>query len=352
MTDIDTNGEGAVERASTRPSIARVTQIGAAALSLALIAGIGAWGYTLVVRDVHGVPVVQAAEGAMRVQPENPGGRPAAHQGLAVNTVAGQGIAEEPPDKLVLAPVSATLAEEDLPQARLAAEAPAPAEAAEDGPSAALLALADRIAEGAQPLTPMEEGAPQEVRVSLGGVRDAPEEAAASIAALSADDGIAGEETAGTGGAQAAPDAPAEATGIAPIAADAGVPARSPRPQSRPGDLRTASLATRTDAAPETAPETGDTVAEADPAELPPGTRLVQLGAYESAEVARSEWGRLYGRFGTYLDGKTRVVQLAQSGGRSFWRLRAMGFEDLADARRFCAALMAEGADCIPVVTR
>lgn len=352
MTDIDTNGEGAVEGASTRPSIARVTQIGAAALSLALIAGIGAWGYTLVVRDVHGVPVVQAAEGAMRVQPENPGGRPAAHQGLAVNTVAGQGTAAPPPDKLVLAPVSATLAEEDLPQARLAAEAPAPEETAEDGPSAALLALADRIAAGAQPLTPVEEGAPQEVRVSLGGVRaapsvataPAPEEAAAAIAALSADDGIAGEETAETGGAQAAPDAPE----AAPIAAAAGVPARSLRPQSRPGDLRTAALSTRTDAA----PETDDTVAEADPAELPPGTRLVQLGAYESAEVARSEWGRLDERFGTYLDGKTRVVQLAQSGGRSFWRLRATGFEDLADARRFCAALMAEGADCIPVVTR
>ncbi len=351
MTDIETNGEDVACGASTRPSIARFTQIGAAAVSLALIAGIGAWGYTLVVRDVHGVPVVQAGEGAMRLQPESPGGRPAAHQGLAVNAVAAQGTAAPLPDQVVLAPAGASLAEEDLPQARLAAEVSAPAAAPEDGPSPALLALADRIAEGATPFAPIGETAPQEVRVSLGGMRQAPavaeapasEEPAAAIAGRAADDGAAMDEV-----AEDEPKAPAEDAETAPLADAAGVQARSLRPQSRPGGLRTASLPMRSDAV----PATGDTVAEADPAELPPGTRLVQLGAYESAEVARSEWGRLDGRFGSYLEGKTRVVERAQSGGRTFWRLRAMGFEDLADARRFCAALMAEGADCIPVVTR
>jgi hypothetical protein len=29
-----------------------------------------------------------------------------------------------------------------------------------------------------------------------------------------------------------------------------------------------------------------------------------------------------------------------------------MGFADLGEARRFCSALVAERADCIPVVTR
>ena len=46
------------------------------------------------------------------------------------------------------------------------------------------------------------------------------------------------------------------------------------------------------------------------------------------------------------------MIQKAQSGGRTFYRLRAHGFEDLADARRFCALLVAEGPDCIPVVTK
>ena len=85
---------------------------------------------------------------------------------------------------------------------------------------------------------------------------------------------------------------------------------------------------------------------------IPLGTRLAQLGAFDSAEVARAEWDRLAGRFGDFLDGKQRVIQRAESGGRTFYRLRAMGFADLGDARRFCSALVAERAECIPVVTR
>jgi hypothetical protein len=85
---------------------------------------------------------------------------------------------------------------------------------------------------------------------------------------------------------------------------------------------------------------------------LPTGTRLVQLGAFDTPEIARSQWDKLNGRFGAYLQGKSRIVQEASSGGRTFYRLRAHGFQDIADARRFCSALVAENADCIPVVTR
>ena len=68
--------------------------------SLFLVAGIGVWGYELVMRDVSGVPVVRAIEGPMRVQPEHPGGEPADNQGLAVNAVAAQGVASPPADQL------------------------------------------------------------------------------------------------------------------------------------------------------------------------------------------------------------------------------------------------------------
>ncbi|CAN0602350.1 unnamed protein product [Ectocarpus sp. 12 AP-2014] len=55
-------------------------------------------------------------------------------------------------------------------------------------------------------------------------------------------------------------------------------------------------------------------------------------------------------QFGDYMVGKEPVVQEAKTGGRAFYRLRAAGFTDLADARRFCAVLVADGANCIPVV--
>jgi hypothetical protein len=94
------------------------------------------------------------------------------------------------------------------------------------------------------------------------------------------------------------------------------------------------------------------TVTELAADSLPKGTRLVQLGAFDTPQTARAQWDTLNGRFGAYLDGKSRVIQEASSGGRTFYRLRAHGFEDIADARRFCSALVAENADCIPVVTR
>jgi hypothetical protein len=52
------------------------------------------------------------------------------------------------------------------------------------------------------------------------------------------------------------------------------------------------------------------------------------------------------------MAGKQRVIQKASSGGRTFYRLRVMGFTDMSAARHFCAALVAANADCIPVVTK
>jgi hypothetical protein len=46
---------------------------------------------------------------------------------------------------------------------------------------------------------------------------------------------------------------------------------------------------------------------------------------------------------------KAMVVQPAESGGRTFYRLRAHGFDGEDDARRFCSAFVSENAVCIPV---
>jgi len=109
----------------------------------------------------------------------------------------------------------------------------------------------------------------------------------------------------------------------------------------RPANLQQVSL---------TAPAAAPAAGQVDPASIAAGTRLVQLGAYASPEIAEIEWAALETQFGDFMVGKTSVVQQAQAGGRSFYRLRAMGFDDLADARRFCAVMVAEGANCIPVV--
>jgi hypothetical protein len=260
-------------------------------MSMALIAGLALWGYQLMMRDVTGVPVVRALAGPMRVAPEDPGGERAAHQGLAVNSVAAVGTAEAPADRLILAPKPLDLRAEDLPRAQLAEAEPAPRQSAETD----VLALADELARNVIPLS-------------------------AAIATPT----IAGL-------------VPASVPGVA----------RSPLPRPRPiGDLTAEAVAERV------ALSVSGPAVEVDPASLPVGTRLVQFGAYDSAEAARAEWVTLDGRFTDFLTDKKRVIEKAVSGGKTFYRLRAVGFADINDARRFCSAMLAEKQACIPVVTR
>lgn len=311
MADIYRSGP--VEGSAGQSTFATLTHLTGAAMSLALIVGIGVWGTKLIMRDVSGVPVVRATEGPMRIQPDNPGGRPADHQGLAVNDVAGQGAAAPPPDEIRLAPPTAALSSEDVPLGNLGARPATRSAALPDSPT----------------LGESDEDTGNGIMVGV-----EPEEASQPEEFASATVGIE------TDPVRAAIDATVEMA----LESEGGI-ARSLRPQTRPSGLRTASLA-----AP--APEVAQGAREVDPATLPAGTRLVQLGAYDSVETARREWGRFETRFEDYLSGKDRVIEQASSGGKTFYRLRAHGFADLSDARRFCAALVAENADCIPVVTR
>jgi len=88
------------------------------------------------------------------------------------------------------------------------------------------------------------------------------------------------------------------------------------------------------------------------PEDLAPGTRLVQIGTFADAGSARAEWDRAAERFGALLDDKRRVIEPAVREGQTFYRLRVAGFDDIAEARRFCDALMADGAECVPAQAR
>jgi hypothetical protein len=117
--------------------IVRLTNLTGAALSLALLAGVGVWGTKMVMRDVSGVPVVRATEGPMREAPADPGGDAAANQGLAVNAVAAEGTAAAPADRLVLAPPPLELSLEDVAPLTQAVEAAGRAACRVDGACAA-----------------------------------------------------------------------------------------------------------------------------------------------------------------------------------------------------------------------
>lgn len=309
-------------------SLAAALNWAGAFLSILLIAGLATWGWKLWVRDVTGVPVVRALEGPMRIAPEDPGGLANGYQGLTVNRIAEERVEAAPSERVVLAPQPATLDEsDDLAMAELppvvepdAVEETAAIEAAQLNaapvPDSLPIIAEDLVSAPAETsaavLADEQTSAPAPV--------ETPSATDLAVAAALSDLGLTPEPT------------------VAKIQAAAHVPASTPRPIIRPVKLQRVSAPAVT--------ASGDI----DATTIPVGTRLVQLGAYGSADVARAEWQTAQGRFGDYLVGKERVVQKAQTGGRTFYRLRALGFADLSEARRFCAVLVAEGANCIPVV--
>ncbi|PZR00929.1 MAG: SPOR domain-containing protein [Cereibacter sphaeroides] len=286
-----------------------------AVTSIALVAGLAVWGYNLAVRDVSGIPVVRALEGPMRIAPQEPGGEIAANVGLSVNEVAAEGSVAPLPDQMVLAPRPVDLSADDQPVAMSSLEQAG----AEVATLAALPAVEAPV--GADPLA----SSPPAAEVS-------------SDAALESAVNDALSEALGD-----------DATLVAAESAPPGAIVRSPRPERRPegdGSAEAEIVPVSVDAT------VIESAGEVDIASVAAGTRLVQLGAYDNETDARAEWAKLQAQFGDLIAPKALVLQQAESGGRSFVRLRAMGFEDEADARRFCSALLAENASCIPVAHR
>ena len=297
-----------------------------AATSVALVLGLAVWGYKLAVRDVSGIPVVLALQGPMRVAPAAPGGTVADNQGLAVNAIAAEGNVAAPAERLVLAPRAVDLSLDDAPG--LSSLTPAvPADQVD-------ALLVEDAATAGPPTEAVADIAPDE------GVDSSAIEQA--LAAALSESGEVPVEAA----------LPPEETLVATDAT--GVVVRSPRPQARP-----AALSTPLDTAVADVADVGnvqDVVSvaspEMQPEEVAVGTRLVQLGAFDTADGARAEWTRLQGNFGDLMAGKAIIVQPAASGGQTFFRLRAYGFSDEDDSRRFCSALLSEDTSCIPVTQR
>lgn len=326
--------------------VSRWVNMAGAATSVALILGVVVWGYKLAVRDVAGVPVIRAIEGAARIAPDDPGGDLARHVGLSVNEVAGKGLAAPGPERVVLAPAPEGLAQEDMPMAGVKAlvrvnrnepealteaePATAPVPVVEQGTALAV----DSEALPIDSPEAMEGAAAAQIRAAAAEAakvrpmpRVVPELRKDAVAKITT-------ETA------ASPEAvPASEPGLK----------TSPRPVMRPARAPIAKVKPAETPAPASK---AAAVIEVDPATLPEGTRVVQIGAFETPELARAEWERVAAKFGTELASKRRIVQEAVSGGRTFYRLRAEGFPTVDDSRRFCAALVEGGINCIPTVAR
>ena len=291
------------EHPTEGPGFALIAQFIGAFLSLALAIGIGVWAYKLIMRDVSGIPVIAASSDPMRIAPEDPGGTSAQNQGLSVNAVVEEGSVTNP-QKVTLAPRPVVLVTDDLASKELKQKATEALRVSNvEITSLDMNMLADEIVgDGPEPSI-------ADVQIDGNQVENALRLA------------LSGE--------------------IEQEAEDERQSAASLRPRARPSDISPAPNSVELASVQEIAPEN-----------IPAGTALVQLGAFDSEAIARTEWMRLSQKFPSFMAERSRVIQRADRGGRIFYRLRADGFADLNDARRFCALLVASNADCIPVTVR
>jgi hypothetical protein len=148
------------------------------------------------------------------------------------------------------------------------------------------------------------------------------------------------------------PDAVLEAVlppdGTPPAARPLGRPSNLVRARAQaPAPAKpAASRTTETASAPAASPG----VAQArEVGSLSAGTRLVQLGAYDSEAITRKAWAQLVAKNGDLLGSKSLYVERTTSNARVFYRLRVAGFENTEQTRVMCEALRARSIDCIPV---
>ncbi|SDD68831.1 Sporulation related domain-containing protein [Paracoccus isoporae] len=318
--------------------LGRLTHYLGALVSVVLLIGLVVWGYKLVARDVSGVPVIRAVQGDARTAPDDPGGDLARNGGLSVNEVAA-GVSVPPNAEIAIAPAPTGLEEDDVAMGELA-------------DPAALDAMAEQVPLS-MPERPVIAVADAEAAAGLaaGLIAEEPTDLAAlGIVGEGEDATLIGAEMQDESMADAAPaiSAPRPAPRPASVAA---------RAQSAPAATEATQTAEAETETPAERPAIEQAVAEAvaeapPPAQVSSGSPLVQIGAFDSDGIANSEWGRISGRFSSLFSGKSPVVQTTERNGRTFYRLRVAGFESRDDARRFCAALLAEGTDCYPATAQ
>ena len=295
----------------------------AAAFCLGLILAMGTWAYRLGTRDAREVPIIRAMEGPARIQPDDPGGLTAAHQGLEVNSVlAGRpGPVPETAAPLALPPV--LLTDEDGPQGELVIATPEN------------FGQTDLLADDELPMPLQDDGpdpvAPDPVSPDALALETPPtaDPGATTALALKAEPTLE-DAIAAAIAAEAAPATPAPA-------ADA---TSTDGPRRRPANLVLARAAPAAAASPAAAREVANPGA---------GARLVQLGAYDSEALTRQAWGRLLARHGDLLGAKSLYVERTTANARVFYRLRVAGFDSSGQTGALCEALRARAVDCIPV---
>ncbi|MGG7565433.1 SPOR domain-containing protein [Rhodovulum sp. DZ06] len=353
MADIHAGG-GGFGPSTPRGGLQPLSTALGAGVALALIGAVAWWGYGVSKRDVGQIPVIAAFDGPMKVRPESDGAPTLTNVDRAIGAVLGGQRAAE----TRLAPEPGAPTDEDLPFARLGEpaedvaarrlgglDAPAqrrvPGAEAGAGAGPAPLRPSDRLAAplrqpGAEAAVPALPGAGEGAPPAAPSARaEAPAQAQAQPEAAPAPAPAPQQQAA------LAPAEPVDPENALPVA-----PRTAPVALARPGaDARAeAAAAARAAAAAE-----AEARAAAAARTLSPGDDAVQLGAFNSPEVAEAEWKRLSAKHADVLGGAVHAVTTVKSGGRTLYRLRAGPADNRGAAQNICAAIKNRRDPCVAV---
>lgn len=346
--------------------------LSAGMVALLLLGGLVWWSVALTERDMMEIPTVRAMTAPVKVPMERPSGIVAQNQGLSVNEVLdGGGVLEVAAQVTVVSDAEPLVEGEDLsgsqmpaPAAELTSTAEAETEMAAVEP-AAVPAVDAPVAEVVQAVPSATELAPAEVIPPANVVEIPQTDMALATPDLNAGSDVAQvTQPAATDLAVVDPSAPNPPAGVGAAYAPVMV-ARAPvRPQAivMVAQTRTTADAPANSAASmdmalaindaleqATAPVAAAGPLEVETMPAQAGRHLVQLGAFESAEIARREWTRMTERHGGLLLGKPAFIQRTQSSGRTFFRVRVGALGSRANAADLCKALDAQGQICMAV---
>ncbi|MBL4806005.1 MAG: SPOR domain-containing protein [Rhodobacteraceae bacterium] len=288
---------------------ARVTKWVGGGLSLALTLGVIYWAYQLGQRDANDVPVIQAMGGVARERPEDPQGTQADHQGLDVNAVLAGDETVPVGSETQLAPPPQRATAEDQPIS--------------EQPSETVLVLpVDEAVDRVEIIEPETGGDPTELAGDPNMTRPARRVVQTGLS----------------------PNSDRLSDAIASAIAEANSPTPTPV-------VETTVAETPSEVSPET-PAPLISMPDANATSVAVGTRMIQLGVFDDEESALRNWDLLLANQPDLLNGLQRYIERREAGGRVFYRLRALGFENAEQASTLCAVLMGRDVQCIPVAAR
>ena len=284
-----------------------------AIISLNLILWAGYWAYSLISRDINGIPIVAAQPGPLRVAPEVPGGIEAENIELAVSKIASQELPPNP-QAVELAPYTAKLNADDITINQAMKQKKLIESQIEKRTQGHLQAVEPEL---------LNEISMAPIKTSIESkdytiVDNQSELVAAALA-------IALKQN---------------SEQLSNKAISKNIKFSKIKPMPRPGSLWAKPTSLNSENS--ILPTLGS---------VEPGLAVVQFGSFENKQLALAEWGRLSENLSIILDDRPKFVESIQRNGNEIYRLRLGGFANIDDASRFCSAVISQ-ENCVPIIAK